>query len=122
MEFKNKNLIQKIFKYFLTIFFMIQKTKSFLIVSMSLLYIDDCIEKIYFEDGTILYERTTEICHIDHFRYNNPIVSLIPYDIGQIIYVEVGDVCGECGIKMIVNVNDNPINPETRKFWGRYFP
>ena len=89
MEFRNKNLIQKIFKFFITIFFIFQKTKSFLIISMSLLYIDDCIEKIYFEDGTILYKRSSGSCDFDHFRYNNPIVSSIPYDIGQIIYVEI---------------------------------
>ena len=119
MEFRNKNLTQKIFKFFITIFFIFQKTKSFLIISMSLLYIDDCIEKIYFEDVTILYKRSSGSCAFDHFRYNNPIVSSsIPYDIGQIIYVEIGDISTECGIKMSVNVNNNPINPENINYWG----
>ena len=115
---KKRMNMKKFYLYFFPFFFCIQATNSFLIISMSLVEVDDCIMKIYLEDNTILYNKDSMAdCFIDTEIYKDPLFTPIPYDIRQKIYIEVGDVGGACGVKIIVHVNNNDIINEDKKFW-----
>ena len=98
--------------YFKVIFFIFifQKIKSFLIISMTEKYIDDCIRKIELEDGTSLFEKNTSRCAVsENYVYNEPLIDPIPYEIGQKIKIVIGDGGGKCGFLMDVFVNNNAI-------------
>ena len=56
---------------------------SFLLIKMEIIEVDDCIDKIYLEDNTILYERNFSNCYFEGNPYPNPIIDKISYDIGQ---------------------------------------
>ena len=117
---KHKYYSKNIYYFFISFLFIIRKTKSFLIISMSLLSVDDCLKKIYLDEGSILYQRLTGGCSFNGLSYNTILFAPIPYDIGQTIYVDIGDIGGECGIKIITNINNNQINPEdpeAKKCW-----
>ena len=83
---------------------------------MSLGAVDDCIKKIYLEDGTTLYELLNMICSNGHVYCNNPIFTPIPFDIGHKIFVDVGDNGGGCSLKIFTNINNNIISQENRQF------
>ena len=83
---------------------------------MSLINIDDCIEKIYIDENIQLYLKPDNICHTNHKNFPEPILNQIPYDIGQKIYVIVGDIGGDCKMKLNIQVNNKNI-ADNRKFW-----
>ena len=69
---------------FINFIFVFQEINSFLIISMIVKKVDNCIRKIELEDGTNLYERTNITC--EYFNgynldYNIPIFEPIPYEI-----------------------------------------
>ena len=83
---------------------------------MSLLKVDDCIREIYIDENSPLYQNLNNECFIDINNYPNPIVDHTTYDIGQKIFVIVGDIGNECGIQMAVQVNNKDII-NSNKFW-----
>ena len=95
---------------------------SFLILSMEVKNVDDCIRKIDLVGQTNLYERGENIT-CDHLKgknldYNKPIFEPIPYEIGQKIKIIIGDEgIGECYFKMDISVNNKIINESDMKFW-----
>ena len=75
------------FIYFIYIF---HRINSFLIISMKVIKVDDCIKKIELDDGTILFEKNKDVeCWVsrDGTGYNSPIFDPIPYEIGQKIKI-----------------------------------
>ena len=79
---------------FILLIFAFQRINSFLIISMIVKKVDDCIRKIDLDEKINLYVRNNITC--DHFRgenldYNKPIFAPIPYGLGQKIRIEVGD-------------------------------
>ena len=108
--------------YINVIFFLfsIQRIYSFLILSMEVKRVDDCIRKIELDDGTNLYERDSNTeCFHTNFDYNNPIFESIPYEIGQTIKIVIGDPGGyECFFKMDISLNNKIINESDMKFWN----
>ena len=72
--------------------FIVQRINSFLIISMTIKILDDCIRKIELDDGTKLFEKETSECSVlEGYTYNSPIFGPIPYEIGQNIKMIVGD-------------------------------
>ena len=90
----------------------------FLIISMEIIEVDDCIGKIYLEDNTILYERNYPFCDGPQIEYPNPIVDKIPYDIGQKIFIDLVDLGTLCRLKIKVYVNNIAINNDDSIFWN----
>ena len=90
----------------------------FLIISMEIIEVDDCIGKIYLEDNTILYERNYQFCDGPQIEYPNPIVDKIPYDIGQKIFIDLVDLGTLCRLKIKVYVNNIAINNDDSIFWN----
>ena len=96
----------EIFFRLFILFIIILKMNSFLLIKMEIIEVDDCIDKIYLEDNTILYERNFSNCYFEGNQYPNPIIDKIPYDIGQKIFIDLSDIGGLCGIKIKVYVNN----------------
>ena len=92
----------------------------FLIISMEIIEVDDCIGKIYLEDNTILYERNYPFCDGSQIVYPNPIVDKIPYDIGQKIFIDLVDLGTLCRLKIKVYVNNIAINNDDSIFLELY--
>ena len=75
--------------------FYFQRIYSFLIISMEVKKVDDCIRKIELDDETKLYERdNNKSCLNGNLDYNKPLFDPIPYEIGQKIKIVIGDVGG----------------------------
>ena len=113
------------FLYFIYFIFGFQRIKPFLIVSMIVKKVDDCIRKIELDDGTNLYERNNSL-KCDHLQgknldYNKPIFEPIPFEIGQKIKIIIGNIFGpkgdNCGLNMDVFVNNNILENMNTKFW-----
>ena len=109
--------------YFKAIFliFIFQKINSFLIISMIVKKVDDCIREIELDDEIILYKRdddiTCEYSHGHNLDYNIPIFEPIPYEIGQKIKIVIGDKGGTCGFRMEIFINNNTFKNDDKKFW-----
>ena len=85
---------------------------------MEVIYVDDCIERIYFHNGEILYERGQNIECIINKQQNFIVVNSIPYKIGQIIHVILGDPLGyDARMSMTVYLNEYIIKTESQRFW-----
>ena len=104
--------------YLIFFFIIIQKTRTFLIVSMSISYVDDCLKKILLNNNTILYYKSDDICGSEFQSYDNPLFEPIPYEIGEIINVYIEDVGCYCGLQITTNVNDNQISTDNGNFWA----
>jgi len=105
------------FIYFIYIF---HRINSFLILSMNVLAVDDCIRKIELDDGTNLFENNNDICYVtrDGTGYNSPLFTPIPYEIGQKIKIIIGDISGECYFKMDIFINNKALKHDDIKFWS----
>ena len=103
--------------------FTFHRIYSFLILSMEVKKVDDCIRKIQLDDDIILFEKEkydNECSSLEKYNYNELIVNPIPYDIGQKIKVIVGDKDykkNHCGLNMDISVNNNSIKNDDIKFW-----
>ena len=114
------------FLYLISFIFVFQRINSFLIVSMIVKKVDDCIKKIELDDGTNLYERDeNSLCDYsngNNLDYNIPIFEPIPYELGQKIKIVIGDkgrtTGNVCGFNMDVFVNNKTINNMSAIFWG----
>ena len=121
---------------FILLIFPFQRINSFLIISMIVKKVDDCIRKIDLDEKINLYVRNNITC--DHFRgenldYNKPIFAPIPYGLGQKIRIEVGDnginnMNGDCYFDMDIFINNRIINKYNIELWecndcsnGQYF-
>ena len=87
------------------------KIKAFLIISMEIIRVDDCVSKINLEDKAIFENNNCDIKHYEKFE--------ISYEIGQKINIEVYDIgCGWCYLDAKINVyNINSITAYQREFW-----
>ena len=95
------------------------RINTFLLISMEVTYVDDCIRQILLEDGTILYNRGNDECLCANFNYNSPLFNQIPYDLEQKIKIIIGDIGGKCGLNMNVYVNNNNIiKTSDSQFWS----
>ena len=109
--------------YFKAIFliFIFQGVGSFLIMSVIVKKVDDCIREIELDDEIILYKRDDDIiCECSHgnnLDYNIPIFEPIPYEIGQKIKIVIGDKGWTCGFRMEIFVNNNTFKNDDKKFW-----
>ena len=105
---------------FVLFIFIFQTINSFLIISIIVKTVDDCIRKIELDDGTNLYERDNITCRYyggNNLDYNIPIFDPIPYEIGQKIKIVIGDIGTNCFFKLDIFVNiENKINDDI-KFW-----
>ena len=98
--------------------FIFQRIYSFLIISMTIKKLDDCIRKIELDDGTVLFEKETSKCSVlEKYTYNEPIFGPIPYEIGENIKIIVGDATQGCGLRMEILVNNNKLADNNIKFW-----
>ena len=98
--------------------FSFQRIYSFLIISMEVKKVDDCIRKIELDDETKLYERdNNNPCKCGNLNYNKPIFEPIPYEIGQKIKIVIGDNGGWCFFKIDISVNNDTIEANDMKFW-----
>ena len=96
----------------------IQRINLFLIISMKLRRVDDCLRKIELDDGTILYEQNNAKCDFDENSvYEMPIFT---YELGQIIKIIIGDHGGGCGFFADIFVNNMDIfmNNIYKQFWS----
>ena len=105
------------FIYFIYIF---HRINSFLILSMKVLKVDDCIRKIELVNGTNLFEKNDGSCWVaEHGEgYNSPLFDPIPYDIGQKIKIVIGDVVGQCYFKMDIFINNKTLKNDDINFWS----
>ena len=98
--------------------FIFQRIYSFLIISMTIKKLDDCIRKIELDDGIVLFEKETSRCTVkEEYTYNEPIFGPIPYEIGENIKIIVGDATQGCGLRMEILVNNNKLADNNIKFW-----
>ena len=112
------------FNFFFLIF-PFQRINSFLIISMIVKKVDDCIRKIDLDEKINLYVRNNITCN--HFRgenldYNKPIFAPIPYELGQKIRIEVGDnginnMNGDCYFDMDIFINNRTLNNNNKELW-----
>ena len=97
--------------------FALQRINPFLIISMNINNVDDCLRKVELDDGTVLYEKEGIEC-----EYNLAIVYEIPmfiYELGQKIKLIIGDYGGGCGFNVDIFVNDKAIiKPHYEKLWS----
>ena len=108
--------------YIFTIFiFIIQRMNSFLIISLKINIIDDCIRKIELVDNAILYERDRDDCPYEASHTHYDIPEIIPYEIGQKIKIVIRDngaFKGICGINVDIIINNNTIKNDNLEFWS----
>ena len=109
-------------KLYINVFFFIclfQRIYPFIIISMEVKKVDDCIIKIELDNETNLYERYNNMkCDYRILDYNIPIFDPIPYEIGQQIKIVIGDYGGPCLFKMDIYVNNQIIKEDDMKFWS----
>ena len=104
---------------FMLLLLNLPRINSFLLISMEVIYVDDCIRQILLEDGTILYNRGSAECLLGNYNYNRPIFNQIPYDFDEKIKIVIGDIGGVCGLNMKVYVNNNNIiKTSDSQFWS----
>ena len=101
---------------FILIFYQIY---SFLIVSMNVKSVDDCIKSINLDNKNI-YMRNNNNCDCRDESKNEDIEErIIPYEIGQTINFIIYDIGGDCHLGVEVKVNDRDISTyERRNFWN----
>ena len=100
--------------------FVFQEIISFLIISMEVKKVDNCIRKIELDDGTSLYVRYDTTCNYNsgnNLDYNIPIFEPLPYEIGHKIKIVIGDKGGGCFFKMDIFVNNETKIKDDIKFW-----
>ena len=103
---------------FINFIFVFQEINSFLIISMIINKVDNCIRKIELEDGTNLFEKNTRGCAVsENYLYNEPLIDPIPYEIGQKIKIVIGDSGESCFFKMDIFINNNSLKNDDIKFW-----
>ena len=95
--------------------FCFQRIYSFLIISMEVKGVDDCIRKIEFDDGTNIYEKNNNFNCLS--GYDIPTFEPLPYEIGQKIKIVIGDNGGACGFRMEIFINNNTFKNDDKKFW-----
>ena len=106
---------------FIFLIFMLQRINPFLIISMKVNQVDDCIRKIELDNEITLFERDNITC--DYFQgnnldYNIPIFPPIPYEIGQKIKIIIGDIGGDCFFDMEIFINNKTIKNDNIKLWS----
>ena len=109
--------------FFFSFFYLIyifHRINSFLIISMKVLKVDDCIRKIELDDGTNLFEKNDGSCWVSRNGegYNSPIFAPIPYDIGQKIKIVIGDIDRQCYLKMDIFINNKTLKNDDINFWS----
>ena len=106
----------------LCLILVIQKTNPFLIISMKLKEIDDCIQKIVLiEEGKTLFEKDNSDCfnvNEPASSYRDPLFEPIIYELGQTIEFEIGDLYGECGFEVEIKINNQIINDDQKEMWS----
>ena len=104
---------------FIYLIYIFHRINSFLILSMNVIIVDDCIRIIELDDGTNLFENKNDRCYITEVAdYHSPLFAPIPYEISQKIKIVVGDVEGECYLKMDVFINNKTLKNDDIKFWS----
>ena len=103
---------------YVVLFFLlfIKKIYSFLIVSIKVTAVDDCIKSISLEDENI-YMGDINNCNLNE----NIEEKIIPYEIGQKINFIIYDIGGECYLRVDVKVNEQYISSNKKKFWRLNF-
>ena len=112
----------KIFLIKFLILHFIIRIKATFYLSMELLGIDDCIVEIIQETqekNITLFEfpNFTERCVSFPPDYPNPIISMIPYNFGDIIYFKFYNGEVEAYFNMTVYLDEYIIKTEHQKFW-----
>ena len=106
-----------VFIIFLCLFFYIN---AIFYLSIEIVLIDDCIARIYTEDNeTILqYYNFTLDCKSTTDDYPNPIISSIPYEIGQKLFIDIYGLGGGAGyFSANVYLNEYIIRTQHQRFW-----
>ena len=102
---------------FLCLFFYIN---TIFYLSIELLKIDDCISRIYTEDNETIFQyyNFSIGCSSKVNQYPNPLISTIPYQIGQKIFIDIYDNGGGAGFfSADVYLNEYIIRMKHQKFW-----
>jgi len=98
--------------YFIFLIINFLNIKVFLIISLKILNVDDCVSKVKLENNIIFQNNN---CH------NEPKFKFIEisYEIGQTLNIEVNDSGGiACSLKSIINVyNIYNITMDKKEFW-----
>ena len=113
-----------IIKYIL-IFILEIKINSLLYLSIYVYEVDDCIYKLYsYKESkrkdyfNFLENHTESICNPNYLDYGNPLILDEPYEIGDIIYMEVKDkLVGFGYVNITVKINEYNIKARDQKFW-----
>ena len=101
--------MKKFFVIFVVIFFFF-KVKSTFYLSMELTKAKDYISKIYNENNITFYQGESN-------DYTNPIVSLIPYEIGEKIFFDLYVRGDEGYFSMNIFINGYIIKTDNSNFW-----
>mgnify|MGYP003571311060 CR=1 FL=1 len=113
-----------IIKYIL-IFILYIKINSLLYLSIYVYEVDDCIYKLYsYKESkrkdyfNFLENHTESTCNPNYLDYGNPLILDEPYEIGDIIYMEVKDkLVGYGYVNITVKINEYNIKARDQKFW-----
>ena len=97
---------------FLNIFiYLFLKVKSTFYLSMKLIAIDDSVYRIFNYKNETIYPKSSS-------NSNDPIVPLMPYELGEKIFFDLYDVGkGNGGVSLTVYLNEYTIYTEYQKFW-----
>ena len=73
--------------YLIFVFFILalQRIKPFLVISMNIKNVDDCLMKVELDDGTILYKNTESECYYNETRVYE--IPMFIYELGQKIII-----------------------------------
>ena len=102
--------------YFIFLIIFLSKINAFLIISLDILNVDDCVTSIYKDNDPIFINQNCKL----NDNYKNYFHKVISYDIGQSITIEVFDQGGgHCNLQAEIKVyNYMEITINEKEFWS----